>query len=92
MNWFSIYICSVYQTTWVWLIAWIIFDNFTIAYGIEYFFKIQSIILGFFICMIGNVVVLGIYSSDDVLDVHPCVSIYRVNNIDGQNLHKGESA
>ena len=44
---------SIYQTPWIWLVHWIVFDNLAIVYGMEYVVKIQFIILGFFVCMVG---------------------------------------
>ena len=40
MDWFFISIFSIYQATWVRFIFWIIFDNLTIAYRMEYVFNI----------------------------------------------------
>ena len=53
----------------------VIFDHFAMTYGVEYPLKVQIVILGFFICMMGNAIIPGVYRPDDVLDIHPRVSI-----------------
>ena len=40
VDWLSSAIFSIYQATWAWFVSWVIFDDLTIAYGVEYVFKL----------------------------------------------------
>ena len=48
----------------------VIFNHFAMTYGVEYPLKVQIVILGFFIRMMSNAIIPGVYRPDDVLDIH----------------------
>lgn len=76
MDWLSGETVTVDQTTWVRLVGWIVFDDFTVQYAEENFVKGQTVCLCFFVGVVSDAYSIMTNSVNNVLDVQsnfvPC--------------------
>lgn len=59
-----------YQTTWIWLGSWVIFDDFAVKHREIDFIERETIHLGFFVSVIGNPNAVCLDCLNDYGDIH----------------------
>jgi hypothetical protein len=61
---------AVYQTAWIGFVGWVLLNNLAVGDREIDFVKRELIRLSFFISMIADPNSLGLYSINDVVDIH----------------------